>query len=108
MRPGGWIVLSRSTQRLFLMTQYKVTFCLPQSVLVIQEMGMSYRHAKKWATMAANLEAKTGRSVAEWVTFVHNSGCQEFSTIVSWLKEVHGLGHFQARMIAEAHRAHTD
>jgi len=65
---------------------------------------MSERHDKKRATMAANLEAQTGRSVSDWVTVVNRSKLGGFSEIVDWLKHEHGLGHFQARLVAEAHR----
>lgn len=51
--------------------------------------------------MAATFEAKTGRSVSEWVALVDAAGVTGFKPTVTWLKENHGLGHFQARLIAE-------
>lgn len=65
---------------------------------------MTDRHDQKKATMAANLESKTGRNVSAWAQLVDQSDVDGFNNIVSWLKEQHGLGHFQARLIAEAHR----
>ena len=65
---------------------------------------MSERHDKKKTTMAANLGDKTGRSVDEWVELVNEAGLSGFSEIVDHLKSVHGLGHFQARLIAERSR----
>ena len=65
---------------------------------------MSGRHEAKKATMAANLEADTGRSVSEWVALLEQAGIEGFATSVSWLKERHGLGHFKARLVAEAQR----
>lgn len=54
--------------------------------------------------MAANLHAQTGRSVDSWVQAVNDEGLDGFRDVVAWLKEWHGLGHFQARLVAEAHR----
>ncbi len=54
--------------------------------------------------MARNLEAATGRTVAEWVATVDASGLVGFREIVDWLKREHALGHFRARLVAEAHR----
>ena len=65
---------------------------------------MSDRHETKKATMAANLEADTGRSVDEWVALLEEAGIEGFTASVTWLKEQHGLGHFKARLVAEARR----
>jgi len=54
--------------------------------------------------MAARLEQESGRSVDEWVQLTEESGHQRFSAVLSWLKDEHGLGHFQARLIAEVRR----
>jgi hypothetical protein len=54
--------------------------------------------------MAANIESQTGRSVAAWIEIVNAAGLDGFSSVVDWLKREHGFGHFQARLIAEAHR----
>ena len=61
-------------------------------------------HEKKRATMAANLESATSRSVAAWVSEVRRADPGGFAEVVDWLKARHGLGHFQARLVAEAHR----
>jgi hypothetical protein len=65
---------------------------------------MSSRHEKKRTTMAANLQAATGKSVAEWVADVDAAQLDGYAAIINWLKRHHGLGHFQARLVAEAHR----
>lgn len=65
---------------------------------------MTDRHDKKRATMAANIEATTGKTVEQWVDEVEAAGPDEFMAAVAWLKERHGLGHFQARLVAEARR----
>ena len=65
---------------------------------------MSERHEQKRAAMAQSIETQTGRSVASWVDLVDASGIEGFMPIVDWLKAEHGLGHFQARRVAEAHR----
>jgi hypothetical protein len=54
--------------------------------------------------MAANLESATGKSVAAWVGEVRAADPGGFAEIVDWLKTSHGLGHFQARLVAAAHR----
>ncbi len=38
------------------------------------------------------------------MTVVDDAGIDGFMAIVTWLKEEHGLGHFQARLIAELKR----
>lgn len=72
--------------------------------LIDREDDISDRHSKKRATMARNLEAATGRTVAEWVATVDASGLVGFREIVDGLKREHALGHFRARLVAEAHR----
>ena len=65
------------------------------------------RHAKKRATMAANLQKKTGRTVDEWVGVVASAdfGADErtFKAVADFLKTHHQLGHFQARLVARAY-----
>jgi hypothetical protein len=68
------------------------------------EMESSNRHDKKRATMIANLEAATGWTIQAWVAEVNRSELDGFTAIVNWLKRSHGLGHFQARLVAQAHR----
>ena len=65
---------------------------------------MADRHDKKRATMAANIEVATGRTVDDWVTVVDWAGIEGFTAVVTWLKTEHGFGHFQARLVAEQHR----
>lgn len=54
--------------------------------------------------MAANLERDTGRSPSQWAELVEEAGIDGFMAAVSWLKQEHGLGHFQARLVAETRR----
>ncbi len=51
-------------------------------------------------TMIANLEAKTGTSMAEWVKRVGKSGRAKHGEIVAWLKGEHGLTHGYANLVA--------
>lgn len=55
------------------------------------------------ATMEANIEAKTGRPVAEWVRLVQASGHEKHGQIVKFLKSEHGFTHGYANLVA--HRA---
>jgi hypothetical protein len=65
---------------------------------------MSDRHRRKRATIAANLEAQTGRTLAEWATIARQAPAEGFMDTVDWLKTHHGLPHFQARLVAEQRR----
>lgn len=65
---------------------------------------MSDRHRKKQATIAANLQAQTGRTLAEWVAIAAQAPVEGFMDTVNWLKTHHGLSHFQARLVAEQRR----
>jgi Domain of unknown function (DUF4287) len=65
---------------------------------------MPDRHDKKRATMAANLEAHTGRTLAEWAAIASEAPVDGFMDTVDWLKTHHGLSHFQARLVAEHER----
>ena len=51
-------------------------------------------------SMVRNLEAKTGKSLADWVTLVRGSGQEKHGQMVAWLKSEHGLGHGYANLIA--------
>lgn len=62
------------------------------------------RHDQKRAAMAANLAEQSGRSLEDWVELVDRADVEGFMELVGWLKETYGLGHFQARLVAEAHR----
>jgi hypothetical protein len=44
------------------------------------------------ATMIANLEANTGRTLAQWVGFAKRSGKAKHGELVAWLK-AEGLTH---------------
>jgi hypothetical protein len=68
---------------------------------------MSDRQDKKRATMAANLEAQTGRTLTEWVIIASQAPVDGFMNTVNWLKTQHGLSHFQARLVAEHQRNAT-
>lgn len=52
------------------------------------------------ATMIANLEAKTGQSLAEWVALARTSGADKHGALVKWLKAEHGLTHGYANLVA--------
>ncbi len=56
--------------------------------------------AAELATMAANLETKTGRSLADWTGVARNSGHAKHKALVDWLKAEHGLGHGYANLVA--------
>ena len=55
---------------------------------------------RAWATMVANLERNTGRSLDAWVAVVHASGIEKHAQVVAMLKAEHGLTHGFANMIA--------
>jgi hypothetical protein len=52
------------------------------------------------ATMAKNIEAQTGKSVADWVAAARASGHAKHGEILKWLKTEHGLGHGYANFLA--------
>lgn len=52
------------------------------------------------ASMIANLEARTGRSLEEWLALARASGQAKHGALVSWLKAEHGLGHGYANLVA--------
>jgi len=54
--------------------------------------------------MAERLANESGRSIDDWVKLAEQSGEDGFMAVVGWLKQEHGLGHFQARLIAEVLR----
>jgi hypothetical protein len=51
-------------------------------------------------SMIANLESKTGKSLAQWVELARKSGASKHGQIVSHLKAEHGLGHGYANLVA--------
>lgn len=54
------------------------------------------------ATMVANLEAKTGKSMAAWVKLVQAEKLSKHGEMVSFLKTKHGLGHGYANLVAHS------
>lgn len=52
------------------------------------------------ATMAKNIEAQTGRGVADWVVLARATGLTRHGEILKWLKTEHGLGHGYANFLA--------
>lgn len=51
-------------------------------------------------SMIANLQDKTGKSLAQWVAIAKRSGVTKHGQIVSHLKAEHGLGHGYANLVA--------
>ena len=45
------------------------------------------------ASMSANLEANTGKSLDQWSRIARESGKQKHGELVSWLKAEHGVTH---------------
>ncbi|WP_339913205.1 DUF4287 domain-containing protein [uncultured Brevundimonas sp.] len=66
--------------------------------------AMTERQKKWFATVQANLEAKTGRPLAVWVDIL--KGCPETRprAQAAWLKATHGIGANHAAMILDAAR----
>ena len=52
------------------------------------------------AKMIANLEANTGRSLADWVALAQGSGQAKHGQMVAWLKGEQGLTHGYANLVA--------
>ena len=52
-------------------------------------------------TMIANLEARTGKSIAEWHRIVAASGLEKHGEKVAMLKSDHGMGHGYANMVVQ-------
>lgn len=55
------------------------------------------------ATMIANLEDKTGKSLDQWRNLVAQSGLKKHGEIVKHLKNEHGVTHGYANLIAHKH-----
>ena len=60
--------------------------------------------ANELASMAANLEQTTGRSMSEWIEVVLASGKAKHGEMISFLKDQHGLTHGYANLVAHAAR----
>lgn len=54
------------------------------------------------ATMIANLEAKTGKSMEAWVKIVQAQKLAKHGEMVAFLKSKHGLGHGYANLVAHS------
>lgn len=54
------------------------------------------------ASMIANLEEKTGKSLAEWMAIARASGKTKHGEIVQHLKGEHGVGHGYANLIVHS------
>jgi hypothetical protein len=52
-------------------------------------------------SMIQNLEAKTGRSMADWTALARASGKAKHGEIVAFLKTEHGIGHGYANLVAQ-------
>lgn len=52
------------------------------------------------ATMIANLERKTGKSLDEWVAIVKARGLMKHNAIIKYLKSEHGFTHGYANMVS--------
>jgi hypothetical protein len=53
------------------------------------------------ASMIANLQAKTGKSLEHWIALAVQSKAAKHGEIVKVLKEKHGLGHGYANLVAQ-------
>jgi hypothetical protein len=54
--------------------------------------GLTERQKKWFATVKANFEAKTGKSLAEWVKIAKTCPHEKPKARVDWLREHYGLG----------------
>lgn len=52
------------------------------------------------AKMIANLEASSGRSLADWIALAKGSGQAKHGQMVAWLKSEQGLTHGYANLVA--------
>lgn len=65
--------------------------------------GLTERQAKWFASVKANLEAKTGKSMQEWVAIVRTCPHDKPRARQQWLKENYGLGiNHAAFVLSEA------
>ena len=54
------------------------------------------------ATMIANLEAKTGKTMDAWVRLVQGEKLAKHGEMVAFLKSKHGMGHGYANLVAHS------
>jgi len=52
------------------------------------------------ASMIENLQAKTGKNLAQWLDLAQSSKLAKHGELVKWLKGEHGIGHGYANLIA--------
>ncbi len=52
-------------------------------------------------TFERNIEAATGRSVAQWGDLIRAEALEKHGQIVAWLKSAHGLSHGHANHVAK-------
>ena len=57
------------------------------------------------ATMAANLQEKTGKPIAHWIKVAQGCGKEKHGGIVKHLKSEHGFTHGYANLVAQLARA---
>ena len=67
----------------------------------MSETGLTERQKKWFASVEANLEAKTGKPLAEWLKIM--KGCPETRprAQMAWLKATHGVGQNHASYILD-------
>jgi hypothetical protein len=53
------------------------------------------------ATFERNIEAATGRSVAQWGDLIRAEALEKHGQIVAWLKSAHGFSHGHANHVAK-------
>jgi len=51
-------------------------------------------------TQIANIEASSGRTMAEWGALAHERGLTKHGQILAWLKTEHGMSHGNANRVA--------
>jgi predicted transport protein len=51
------------------------------------------------ANQIANIEASTGRGLADWIAIIHGSGIEKHGQAVAMLKSEYGLGHGNANLL---------
>lgn len=61
---------------------------------------------EQMATMMKNLEAKTGKSLAQWIEIARGCGKEKHGEIVNYLKSEHGIGHGYANAIVHGMKGH--
>jgi len=59
---------------------------------------------KALATMIANIEEKTGKSLAQLKAMLGKTGLEKHGEMIAWGKETLGLGHGQANALAHLYR----